>query len=157
MFPFVTGILWLLKKFWEGCQEKWSFSFSFISSPPQLQHLKSKILTKTVATKKPPHNWKINCRMPQDSSKICMLYLKMNGEEDNCHLLCLYDSKHPRMVFPDHILQRNVLLQKKLKKTPQSQIVFSFYNSTSCRWQHSLHNAPEHSLTKLSFWQSNTR
>lgn len=38
-----------------------------------------------------------------------------------------------------------------------SQIVFSFYNSTSCRWQHSLHNTPELSFTKLSFWQSNTR
>lgn len=57
---------------------------------------------------------------------------------------------------PDHILQRNVLLQKKLQMR-HSQIVFSFYNSTSCRWQHSLHNAPELSFTKLSFWQSNTR
>lgn len=55
--------------------------------------------------------------------------------------------------LPQYRLRRKVWL-KKIKKIPTAD--FSFHNSTSCRWQHSLYYITEHS-SPTSSWHSNTR
>lgn len=119
---------------------------------------KSKIVNKKVATTLPPPSWKINCRMPEGSSEIQMLYVKMNGKDDGLPFTLLVWHQGSCDGFYHNIYWKEMLFTNWKKKTKpnHSQIVFFFYNSTSCRWQHSLYNVAEHTCSQqLSSWQSN--
>lgn len=65
--------------------------------------------------------------MPEDSSKIWMLQLKTNGEDDSCHLLCWYDTKHPGMVFTRPYTAKKCFAAKKTpNKHPTQRLLSPF-------------------------------